>query len=176
MRSFSSVCSFFKTKGSYYWKHNFYRLCVRNPTSGLLQIDQKSGNDNDVTVFRHDVIIKFFWHCFVSLVKFSYWSKIHVNISTGSGIITISFYKGSPEIRTWEIPTSEFCSICGDWEELCIPNLAWLSLIECYWMLQNSKVTAFTIFELLKENQLGGKITPPTPPTPPPPFTQIRVN
>ena len=39
-------------------------------------------------------------------------------------------------------------------------------------MLQNSKVTAFTIFELLKENQLGGKITPP----PLPPFTQIRVN
>ena len=35
-------------------------------------------------------------------------------------------------------------------------------------MLQNSRVTAFTVFELLRENQLGGKITPP------PPF-QIRV-
>ena len=37
-------------------------------------------------------------------------------------------------------------------------------------MLQNSRITAFTVFELLRENQLNwvGKITP-TP-------TQIRVN
>ena len=30
-------------------------------------------------------------------------------------------------------------------------------------MLQNSRVTAFTVSELLRDNQLGGKITP-TPP------------
>ena len=40
-------------------------------------------------------------------------------------------------------------------------------------MLQNSRVTAFTVFELLRENQLGGKITHPPPPpvfpSPPPP-------
>ena len=35
-------------------------------------------------------------------------------------------------------------------------------------MLQNSKVTAFTVFELLSENQLGGKTPSPLP-------TQIRV-
>ena len=35
-------------------------------------------------------------------------------------------------------------------------------------MLQNSRVTAFTVFELLRENQLEGKITPLPP-------TQIRV-
>ena len=28
-------------------------------------------------------------------------------------------------------------------------------------MLQNAKVTVFTVSELLRENQLGGKITPP---------------
>ena len=39
-----------------------------------------------------------------------------------------------------------------------------MSLIGCYWMLQNSRVTAFIVFELLRENQLGGgKITPPPP-------------
>ena len=27
-----------------------------------------------------------FWRCFVSLVKFSYWPKFHVNIITGSGL------------------------------------------------------------------------------------------
>ena len=38
---------------------------------------------------------------FVSPVKFSYWSKFRVNISTGSGIMTIFSYKGltrNPEI------------------------------------------------------------------------------
>ena len=42
-----------------------------------------------------------FFTFFVSLVKFSYWSKFHVNIISGSGIMTISFYKGltrNPEI------------------------------------------------------------------------------
>ena len=36
----------------------------------------------------------FFWRCFVSLVKFSYWFKLHVNIITGSGIMIILFYQG----------------------------------------------------------------------------------
>ena len=114
--------------------------------------------------------MSFFWRCFVSLVNFSYWSKFHVNIITGSGIMTIFFYKGWPEIRKSEIPLSDFCPISGDWGELWIRNLAWLSLIECYWMLRNSKVTAFTVFELLREIQLGGIKLPP-PPRP----TQIRV-
>ena len=35
-------------------------------------------------------------------------------------------------------------------------------------MLQNAKVIAFTVSELLRENQQGGKIIPPP--------TQIRVN
>ena len=52
----------------------------------------------------------FFCRCFVSLVKFSYWSKFHVNIITGSGIMTIFFYKGltrNPEIGNtpvWVLP------------------------------------------------------------------------
>ena len=35
-----------------------------------------------------------FWRCIVFLDKFSHWSKFHVNIITGSGVMTISFYKG----------------------------------------------------------------------------------
>ena len=68
-------------------------------------------NDNDVTIFWHDVIIKFFWGCFVSLVKFSYWSKFHDNIITGSEIITIFFIGDWPEIWKSEITSSEFCPI-----------------------------------------------------------------
>ena len=67
-------------------------------------------NDNDVTIFRHDVNVNFFWRCFVSLVKFSYWSKFHVNIISGSRIMTTFFYKGltrNPEVRNtpvWVLP------------------------------------------------------------------------
>ena len=73
------------------------------------------------------------------------------------------FIRDWPEIRKSEIPPSEFCPISGDWGELWIPNLARMSLIECYWMLQNSRITAFTVFELLRENQLGGLNYPPFP-------------
>ena len=84
-----------------------------------------------------------------------------------------SFIRDWPEIRKSEISASEFCPISGDWVELWIPNLVRMSLIEFYWMLQNCRVTAFTVFELLRENQLGwGDFQPP----PPPPRTQIRVN
>ena len=43
----------------------------------------------------------FICRCFVFLVKISYWSKFHVNVITGSGVMTIFFYNGltkSPEI------------------------------------------------------------------------------
>ena len=79
-----------------------------------------------------------------------------------------SFIRDWPEIRKSEIPPSEFCSISEDWGKVWVQNLARMSLIEFYWMLQNSRITAFTVFELLRENQLwrGVKLLPPT---------QIRV-
>ena len=46
----------------------------------------------------------------VSLVKFSYWSKIHVNIITSSGLMTVFFYKWftrNPDIGNtpvWVLP------------------------------------------------------------------------
>ena len=60
-------------------------------------IDRK--NNNDVTICRHYVIVEFFLRCGVSLVKFIFWSKFHVN--TASRVIAIFFYKGlarNPEI------------------------------------------------------------------------------
>ena len=79
-----------------------------------------------------------------------------------------SFIRDWPEIRKSETPSYLFPK-SGDWGELRIPNVARMSLIECYWMLQNSRVTAFTVLELLRENKLGGgggKFTP---------LIQIRV-
>ena len=138
---------------------------IRSPDCSKLAKNPK--NDNDVTIFRHDVNVKFFWRCFVSLVKFSYWSKFHVNIITGSGVMTISFYKEltrNPENGNTPV------QISGDWNEQGLPNLARAFLIKCYGMLQNARITAFTVSELLRGNQLagGGKFTPL-------PATQIRV-
>ena len=72
---------------------------IRPPYCSKLAKNQK--NDNDVTISRHDINVKFFWRCFVSLFNFRYWSKFHVNIINGSGIITIFVYMGltrNPEI------------------------------------------------------------------------------
>ena len=113
-------------------------------------------NDNGVTILRYDVIINFF-----DIVLF-----LLSNLVTGPSFMSISspvlelwqfsFIRDWPESRKLEIPLSEFCSVSGDWDKLWILNLARVSLLECYWMLQNFMVTAFTVFKLLRENHLGG--------------------
>ena len=68
-------------------------------------------------------------------------------------------------MRKWEIPLSDFFLISGDWGELRIPHLAQIF----YRMPQNTRVIAFNVSELLKENQQGGgEVNYP-------PLTQIRV-
>ena len=77
---------------------------IRPPECSKLAKNPK--NDSDVRILLHDVIAKVFGRCFVSLFKFSYWSKFHVNIITGSRITTIFFYKGltrNPEIRNTSV-------------------------------------------------------------------------
>ena len=83
-------------------------------------------------------------------------------------------YKGlnrNPKIgntHIWVLP-----NIPNIWRlgKIRIPNFARIDLMNCYWMLQNARVAAFTVSDLLRENQQGGggggKIT--TPPT------QIRL-
>ena len=98
-------------------------------------------NDNDVTIFRHDINVKFFWRSFVSI------SSLVLELWQ------FSFIRDWPEIWKSEIPPSELCPISGDWGKLGIPNIAQISLMNCYWVLQNARVTAFTVSELLRENQ-----------------------
>ena len=59
----------------------------------------------------------------------------------------------NPEIVRYYI-----CLIPSDWGKEGIPNSG-TSLIKFYWMLQNPRITAFTVCELLGENQEGGKFT-----------------
>ena len=127
---------------------------IRHPDCSKLARNPR--NDNDVTTSRHDVKSQFFD---VGLF-------LLLNLVTGRSFMSISspvldlwqfsFIRDWPEVRKSEMPPSEFCPISGDWGKLWVPNLARMSLIECYWMLQNPRVTTFTVFELLRENQLGG--------------------
>ena len=71
-----------------------------------------------------------------------------------------------PEIRKSETPTSEFYPMSRDWDIVAIPKWVRMSLIRCYWMLQNARIVSFTVSELSRENQQGIKLHP----------TQIRVN
>ena len=164
LRFLSSVLSFCKTKGYCYWKHNFCRLRtfatgIRPPVCSKLARNPK--NDNDVTVFRHDVNVKFF-DVVLFLLSILVTGPSFMSISSlVLELWQFSFIRDWPEIRKLEIPPSEFCPIPGDQGNLWVPNLALMSLIGYYWMLQNSKVTAFTVLELLRENQLRGKITHP---------------
>ena len=88
-----------------------YASGIRLPDCSKLAVNAK--NDSSVVIFRR--YRQLFWRGFVSVVKFSYWSKFHVNIITGSGVMTVSFIRDWPEIWKSEIPPSGFCPISGDW-------------------------------------------------------------
>ena len=94
-----------------------YPSGIRLPDCSKLAVNWK--NDNDVTIFQYDVIVKCYSRCFVSLVKFSYMPKFHVNIITGSEVMTISFYKEmtrNPEI--------------GNTSVWVLPNIWWLRRVK----------------------------------------------
>ena len=76
----------------------FHWLCVRNPASRLLQIDRKFEKwqllqFSDMT--SSSIFLTLFClSCQVCQWSWSSMSKFHVNIITGSGVMTIFFYKG----------------------------------------------------------------------------------
>ena len=129
------------------------------PDSSELAINRK--NDNDFTICRHDAIVKSFWHCFVSLVKFSFWFKIHVNIITGLGVTTIFLYKGLT--RNLEIRNTPIWVFPNIWRLAQFSHTKFGTHVskKYYWMLRNARVIDFTVSELLRENQLGGESVVP---------------
>ena len=59
----------------------------------LLQMVINQNNNNSVIIYQYDLIAKHFWRSFVSIAKFSYWFKFHVNIIIVSLVMTIFFYR-----------------------------------------------------------------------------------
>ena len=121
---------------------------MRFPDCSKFDINWKS--NNYFTICRHDLIVKDFWRCFVSLVKFSYSSKFYVNIIGGSEVMTrqFSLIRDWPEIQKSKIPQPEFWQISADWDELGKPKLAQISQIKCYSM-QGLHLLLFTFYCLL---------------------------
>ena len=148
---YRSVFSFWKIKGYYWWKHKLYRLCVRIPASVLLQISHKS---EKITV-TPQLSVMTSLSKFLDVVLFPLSGLV-----TGSSFITISwlflvlwqffFYRGLTRKPGMGNTTVWVFSRSGDCDELGTPNLGPMSLIKCYWMLQNARVTTFTVSELLK--------------------------
>ena len=129
-------------------------------------------NDNDVTIFRHDVIVNFFWRCFVSLVKFSYCSKNHVNIITRSGIMTIFFYKGLT--RNSDIGNTLIWVLPNIWRLGRVMDTKFGTNVSTRILLNAAKFQGYSIYRfwvIKGKPTRGGGIPLPTPPPP----TQIRV-
>ena len=123
-------------------------------------------NDNDVTISRHDVIVKIFWCGFASLVKFSYWSKFHVNIITCSGIMTIFFYTGLT--RNPDIGNTPIWVLPNIWKLGRVMDTKFGTNVSNRMLLNAAKFQGYSFhcfWVLLRENQLGVKLPPPPHPS-----------
>ena len=114
--------------------------------------------------FWHEVIVNFFWLCFFSLDKFSYWPKFHVNIITGSGVMTISFYKGF--LRNPEIRRNPVRVLFNIWRLGRVKNTKFGTNVSNKMLLKSTKYQSYSfyLFWVIMENQQVHKIThhPPT--------------
>ena len=94
--------------------------------------------------------------------------NFHVNIITGYGVMTIFFCKGLTRNR--DIGNTLVWILTNIWTLGWIrdANFTGMSVIKCYWMLQNIRVTALYHFWVIEgKSTVGIKLLPPT---------QIRVN
>ena len=76
--------------------------------------------------------------------------------SLGLELWQFYFIRDWPKIRKSEIPPSGFCPISWDGGKLWIPRFSRMSLIEYYWILQNSRCYSFYRFWVIK----GVKVSP----------------
>lgn len=115
----------------------------------LLQIGRKLKNEDDFKICRHDVIVKLFGaiiFLLLSLEQFQF--SFNSNVFTGLGVITIFIYKGfDQKFENWKDPFW-ICTISRDWSKIGIPNLACVSPMSTYQLLQSDRPTAFTYYFL----------------------------
>ena len=139
--------------------------------SDCFKLARNPKNDNDVTISPDDVNVKLFWRCFVSPVKFSYWSKFHVNIIFGSGIMTIFFYKRLT--RNPEIENTLFWVLTNIWRPERVMDTKFGTNVSNRTLLNTTKLQGYSFYSswVIKGKPTGGVKLPPLPL----PATQIRV-
>ena len=124
---------------------------IRLPDCSKFAINRKNGNN--VIIFRHGLIVKLFWRSFVSFVKFSCRSKFHVYIFTGSGVMTIFFYKRLT--RKPEIGNTPVLVLPNIWTLEQVRNTKFGKNVSNKMLLNAAKYQGFTVSELLRKNQQG---------------------
>ena len=120
----------------------------------------------------NDVNGKFFWRCLVSVVKFSCWFKFDVNIFTGSGIMTIFFYKGLP--RNPEIGNTTVWVLPNIWRLGRVVDTKFGIDVSNKMLLNVAKFQGYSFYHfwVIKGNPTGrGGVKSP----PPPPRLGLRV-
>ena len=145
LKFFSFVLSVCKRKGYCYWKCKFYRFSDYSNSV----INQE--NNNDITIYWHDVIVNFLDVVLLALSKLVTGPRFMLISSLVLELWQFSFIRVWPEIRKSKIPSSEFCPISGDW-------------------LPNARVTTFSVYRfwLIKGKPTEGRgiLPPPPPPLP----------
>ena len=109
--------------------------------SGCSELARHWENDNNVTICRHDAILKILWCCRVSLIKFSYWSSFMSLSFLVLELWQFLFIRDWQEIGKSKILLSGFR--LGRVKDT---NFIAMSRMKCCWMLQNARVTIFTVW------------------------------
>ena len=136
-----------------------YTSKIRLQDCSKLAVNWK--NQNDVTITLHSIIISFFQDCFISLVKFSYWSKFNVNIITGSGVRTILFCKRLT--RNLEIKNTLACIFPDIWRLAQVRDTKFGTNVSNKILLNAAQCQDYSFYHfwVIKEKPTGGKIFPP---------------
>ena len=104
-----------------------------------------------------------FLRCFVSLVKFSYWSKFHVNVMIGSRVMTIFFYKGLT--RNLEIGNTPFWVLPNIWRVRRVRDTQFSTNVSNKMLLNDAKCQCYSFycFWIIKGKPTGegGLLLPP---------------
>ena len=113
---------------------------------------------------KRDNTLSFFWHCFVSLVKFKYCTKFNVNIITSSGIMTIFFYKGLT--RNLEIGNSPIWVFLDIWRLQQVGNTKFGTNVPYKILLNVAKFQGYSFYHfwVIKGKQTGENYARPLPP------------
>ena len=107
---------------------------------------------------------KFFWYCFVSLVRFSYWSKFHVNIITGSGVMTIFFCRRLT--RNLAIGNTPIWVLPNIWRLRWVRNTKFDTNVSNEMLLNAAKCQSYSFYRfwVIERKPRGGVNYPPPPP------------